>query len=94
MPNVGRVYMDYTAIEHVMQLPVVRQQIAHVADRVAANARDVAAGARMGGLPIGREDGTRPKGRPYARVTAPLGQEYGSGSMTRLAILASAVARL
>ncbi len=77
----------------IARLPGVRRAIAEVADRVAAEARRVAADAGMPHLPITREDGTRPRGRPYARISAPLAPEYGTSSQSRLAILGLALAR-
>ena len=95
MPSLGRIYMDGLAVEAVSQLPAVRHRLGQVADRIAGEARHIAQQEGMGGVPVNREDGTRPKGRPYARVTVPLPPPYyGWEKLSRLELLAAAVGRL
>ena len=95
MATLGFVHMDDAQIDAIMQYPQVRQVLHQVAERVADNARVIAAEAGMPRLPITVESGTRPKGRSYSRVVAPLDPKFGSSrSMTRNEILAAAVDRL
>lgn len=84
----------YEQLGHVMRSQMVRRKLAEVADGIAQRAQgiadaDVADDAED--IQIGREDGTRPKGRPYARVTAPLAQEYGTPKVARRRILGQAI---
>jgi hypothetical protein len=78
-------------IRAVMQSPKVRAKLAEVADRKAVTARQIAA-AEAPDVVIGRYDGTRPKGRSYARITAPADYEHGTANIARRRILGRAVA--
>jgi hypothetical protein len=78
-------------IRDVMQSHKVRAKLAEVADRKAGTARSIAA-TEAPDVQIGRYDGTRPKGRPYARITAPADYEHGTANITRRRILGRAAA--
>jgi hypothetical protein len=78
-------------IRAVMQSHKVRAKLAEVADRKAAVARGIAA-VEAPDVVIGRYDGTRPRGRSYARITAPADYEHGTANIARRQILARAVA--
>lgn len=76
----------YLQLRRVMQGPAVRAKCAEVANRIAARAERIDATDSADDaedVKIGREDGTRPKGRPYSRVTASLEQEFGTSKVAR-----------
>jgi hypothetical protein len=77
-------------IRAVMQSRQVRAKLAEVADRKAATARRIAA-VEAPDVVIGRYDGTRPRGRSYARITAPADYEHGTANIARRRILGRAV---
>lgn len=79
----------YKQLGQVMRSRKVRAKGAQVADDIAARARQIAASEGVDAQ-ITREDGTRPKGRPYSRVSARRDQEYGTAATARRAILARA----
>jgi len=84
----------YKQLGVVMRSEAVRRQIAEVADRIAARAQAIAdadTAEDAEDITIGRVDGTRPKGRPFARVTAPLDQEFGTPKVARRRILGRAI---
>jgi|tagenome__1003787_1003787.scaffolds.fasta_scaffold20721739_3 hypothetical protein len=80
----------YQFVRQVMQSPGVRRSLAGVADRVAAEANRLARQQGLGG--VARVDGTRPKGRPYARVLMTGSQEWGTYMEPRRRILGQATA--
>lgn len=83
---------SYRALQKVAQSRKVRGKLREVADRMAARA-DVVADGQGVEADIVREDGTRPKGRSYSRVSA----EPRAGSRTSTTDLRSvldAAARL
>jgi hypothetical protein len=81
---------SYQFARQVMQSPGVRRSLDKVADRVAAEANRL---ARAQGLGVAaRVDGTRPKGRPYARVSMTGSQEWGTHTEPRRRILGQAAA--
>ena len=77
-------------IRAVMQSRQVRAKLAEVADRVADAARGIAA-VEAPDVVIGRYDGTRPKGRSFAYVTAPADYEHGTANIARRRILGRAL---
>lgn len=84
----------YKQVGAVMRSPAVRRQIAAVADGIASRAQAIAnadTAEDAEDITIGRVDGTRPKGRPFARVTAPLDQEFGTPRTARRRILGQAI---
>lgn len=80
----ARIRLDYRAIGAVMQSRPVRDALVERARPIAASARAIAAaeGLEEMAAAIGIEEGTRPRGRPYAQVVAdhPRGTEYEFGS--------------
>jgi hypothetical protein len=84
MPNVY-----YRAGAQAIDSHATRAVLRTVADRIATTARRLAA-AEGADISIGRESGTRPKGRPYERVTAEAATEWGQQFAPRRRILARA----
>lgn len=82
----------YQQAGKVMRSREVRAKLDRVADAVAAAAEGIAASEGVDAN-IGRESGTRPRGRPYARVTADAEQEHGSARTARRRVLGRAVQR-
>lgn len=78
----------YEFIQSVMQLPSVRAKIAQVRDQKAG---EVARLARAENIPVAvvveTSAGTRPKGRPYARIAIPARVEYGDYETPRTRLL-------
>jgi hypothetical protein len=66
---VTRVELNYEGIGAVMREPGIRAALKAHADRIADRAKMLAADA-PGDPKIEVEEGTRPKGRPFAQVTA------------------------
>lgn len=87
---------NFEFVRQVMQTRAVRQKIADVANRVASGTQRIARAEGVSGG-VSRQDGTRPKGRPFARVTmAPGAPEFGTAEEPRRRVLgraASAAAR-
>lgn len=84
----------YEQLRRVMQSRKVRAKLAEVADGIAARAEQLAAQDEADDAEdviIGREEGTRPKGRPYSRVTASLDQEWGTSKVARRRILGRSI---
>jgi hypothetical protein len=81
----------YRQLGDIARSPAVRAKLAQVADGIAADARAIAA-TEGADVQVRREDGTRPKGRPYARVLADADQEWGTSEVARRRILGRAVA--
>jgi hypothetical protein len=82
---------DGDLIRSVMHSAPVRRKLAEVADRKARTARAIAA-VEAPDVVIGRYDGTRPRGRSFARITAPADYEHGTANIARRRILGRAVA--
>lgn len=80
----------YRQLGDLARSPAVRAKLSEVADRIAARAEFIAA-TEAPEVTIRREDGTRPKGRPYARVLAPADQEHGTAETVRRRILGRAL---
>lgn len=77
---------NYQFVQQILQSPGVRRKLAEVADRKAREAAAVAASERVT-VTIRREDGIRPKGRPYSRISIPAVAEFGDSKTRRLRIL-------
>src|SRR4051794_26035269 len=60
----------YYWIQGILQSPGVRRKVSQVADRKAAAARSIIR-AEKAKVAVTRQDGTRPKGRPYSRISIP-----------------------
>jgi hypothetical protein len=80
----------YRFVQEVLQTRTVRDKLAEVADRK-ARAAQVIANAERVSVVVGREDGTRPKGRPYSYVIIPATHEWGDSKTRRLRILGRVV---
>lgn len=80
----------YLFIQEQLQKPGVRRTIARAADRKARNARAIVAAEGLD-VTVTRTDGTRPKGRPYSRVSIPASAEFGDSKTKRLRLLARVV---
>lgn len=83
--------MRYEWVQEQLQKPGVRRTIARAADRKARAARVLAAADDYIDMPVIRTDGTRPRGRPYARVSIPASHEFGDSKTRRLRLLARVV---
>lgn len=79
----------YEAAGEALRSRAARDKCRQVADRIAATARGIASAEGVD-IQIGRESGTRPKGRPYERVTARADSEWGNQFTPRRRILARA----
>jgi len=79
----------YLKYGHVARSPKVRAKLVEVRDRVHARAKAIEAeeGVDAG---LATSEGTRPKGRPYARVSASLEHEFGTENVSRKRILGRA----
>lgn len=77
-------------IVEAMQSETVREALKARAARIAARARALAS-AEAPDMRIEQIDGTRPKGRPYSRVTgSDIDQEWGTSRTERRRILGRA----
>jgi hypothetical protein len=67
----------------------VRAKLVEVRDRIHARAEAIQAeeGVDVG---LAVSEGTRPKGRPYARLSADIDQEFGTENVSRRRILGRA----
>jgi hypothetical protein len=81
---------NYEFVQQILQSPGVRRKLAEVANRKAGQAAAVARSERVD-VVVQREDGTRPKGRPYARISIPAENEFGDSKTRRLRILGRVV---
>lgn len=84
------VRLTETGFKTIVQLPSVRAALRAEAERRQGRAEGIAAAE---GVELDSEirEGTRPKGRPYARVQSPnVGQEYGDGIQERRRVLGRA----
>lgn len=80
----------YLYVQNILQSPGVRRKLSDVADRKAAQARSIIASERAK-VTVQREDGTRPKGRPYSRISIPAVNEFGNSWTARMRILGRVV---
>ncbi len=76
-------------IKAAMQSTKVRAGLKARGAPIAARAQQIAAAEKVKGE-VSTSEGTRPKGRPYARVTADAGQEFGDTNTARRRILGRA----
>jgi hypothetical protein len=76
----------YLWVQQVAQSPAVRRKIKEVRDRKAQQAASI---ARAEGVtdPIITTEGTRPRGRPYARIALSARVEFGDSVTKRRRIL-------
>lgn len=81
MPN-----RRYYFIQSVAQSPAVRRKIAEVRNRKAAQARAIMAAEGVE-EPLILDEGTRPKGRSFARLAISADVEFGTAATTRRRIL-------
>lgn len=85
-----RVVQNYAGIGEVMRLPKVRAALRSQAGGIAAKARSLDA-AEGGDATISVEEGTRPRGRPYARaVSDDADGEFGTSKTARRRVLGRA----
>jgi len=79
----------YERYGNVARSPKVRAKLVEVRDRIHARAQAIQAEE---GVDVGltTSEGTRPKGRPYARVAASLEHEFGTEDVSRKRILGRA----
>lgn len=78
------------SIVQAMQSPSVRAALREKAEVIAAKARGIAASDGFA-MEVEVEEGTRPKGRPYARVTSPdVDQEHGTQFVPKRRVLGRA----
>lgn len=78
-----RVVPNYRGIGEVLRLPVVRAELRNQASRIASRARSLDA-AEGGDAQIAVSDGTRPRGRAYARVSSTdVEGEWGTSKTAR-----------
>ena len=88
----GRVRISNELIVAAMQSDKVRTALAARADQIATRARAIADDEEVE-VTITRKDGTRPKGRPYSRVTSDnVDAEWGTSKTRRSRILGRAAA--
>lgn len=85
----ARVEMSYEFVRGVMQHETTRAALRARRDAIAARAEALAAAEGIDAR-IEKSEGTRPKGRPYARVSADAEQEWGSSNTARRRILGRA----
>lgn len=84
------VSLSYRKLGRIARSKAVRAKLDEVADGIADRARAVAAAEGLD-PEIVQTEGTRPKGRPYARVGIPVDQEFGTAEVPRRRILGRAV---
>lgn len=77
---------NYLRVQRALQSPGVRRKLREVADRKLRAAQSIAASEGHTG-PIWREDGTRPKGRPYSRIIVRASDEFGDSETKRRRLL-------
>lgn len=79
----------YEAAGDAMRSRPARAKCAQVADRIASTLRAMASAERLD-VTISRQDGTRPRGRPFSRVTMSGDDEWGASGTPRRRIMARA----
>lgn len=84
-----KIVISEELIRSAMQSQTVRDRLDQRRDRIASRARALASREEVD-ADIRTSSGTRPQGRPYARVTADAEQEFGSSMMGRARILGRA----
>ena len=88
MPTVS----DYLYVQRILQSRGVRHKLKVVRDRMAAAAVQLAA-SEDANVTITLSEGTRPKGRSYARISIPATDEFGDSKTKRLRLLGRVVGR-
>ena len=87
----AKVVLSDDFFRKAMQSDPVRQALSKRRDAVSARAVQLAAQEGVEGFKVTNSDGTRPKGRPYARVSTPMvDQEFGTWSVPKRRILGRA----
>jgi hypothetical protein len=81
----------YYFVQEQLQKPGPRRVIKRAAERKARAARVLAAADDYIDMPVIVSEGTRPRGRPYARVSIPASHEFGDSKTRRLRLLARVV---
>lgn len=76
-------------IREVMQSDPVREALRKRRDRIAQRAQVIADNEDVDAN-VRTEEGTRPRGRPYARVLADAEQEFGTSRVARRRVLGRA----
>jgi hypothetical protein len=85
-----RVQISTDLFRQVVDMPVVRQRCLEVAQSIAGTAQAIA-DAEQVDTEITVEDGTRPRGRSYARVTSSnVDAEHGTAATPRRRVLGRA----
>lgn len=87
MPN-----ETYKKLQALQQSDGVRTKLAAVRDRIAGQVEAIAAAEGVD-VDVVTSEGTRPKGRAYARVGVPAAPEFGNETTPRRRFLGRAVAR-
>lgn len=86
----ARVRLSGDLIVEAMQSKAVRDGVAARADRIASRAEKIAREEEVE-VTITRTDGTRPKGRPFSRVTSDnVDAEWGTSKTARSRIMGRA----
>lgn len=86
----ARVVVSPESVERAMKSAPVRAALRARAERVQARAEQIAAGEGVE-LESSVSEGTRPRGRPYARVSSRnVGQEFGDSRTARRRVLGRA----
>ena len=80
---------SYARYGNIARSPKVRAKLIEVRDRIYARAETIDA-EEQANANLGKAEGTRPRGRPYARVTAREDQEFGTKRVTRRRVLGRA----
>lgn len=83
---------NYRFVQEILQSPGVRRKVAQVRDRKATQAAALAA-AEGADVTITLSQGTRARGRPYARISLPASTEFGDSKTRRLRLLGRVVGR-
>jgi hypothetical protein len=89
----GRFSSNYQLVREVMQSRKVRAKLDEVARRAAPMADDRAAAEGVDARAT-LSSGTRPRGRPYARISMPGGTEFGDAKTPRRRVLGRVAAAL
>jgi len=87
----SRMKERYYFVQEQLQKPGPRRVIRRAAERKARAARVLAAADDYIDMPVIVSEGTRPRGRPYARVSIPASHEFGDSKTRRLRLLARVV---
>ena len=87
----ARVEVSPKLIESVMQSNTVRTRLRKTAQEAADMSKSVASGESVGNFNPEISEGTRPKGRPYARVSV---EKDGDSIDRKLSVLGRVAGRL